>query len=190
MGSTFQVTQVVFKQTGWNKRKRTASRVQMPGYRTVTHWFFCLPATEFVWIASLVSLVSLLGLNSTFFSVQLQTIPQVYFAGMLILTAHSVRHWLFSLGAWLHVVLSCFCQTCDWHFSFSVCTMVPLPLPPPFCSFCACLPRCKQVHTPLIPASAGPPQCGAVWGIGGHGTRRGFWIQSIQKRPGSFLAKF
>lgn len=104
----------------------------MPGYRTVTHWFFCLPATEFVWIASLVSLVSLLGLNSTFFfSVQLRTIPQVYFAGMLILTAHSVRHWLFSLGAWLHVVLSCFCQTCYWHFSFFVCTMVPLS-PPPF----------------------------------------------------------
>lgn len=50
--------------------------------------------------------------------------------------------------------------------------------------------RCKQVHAPLIPAPPGPTHCGAVWGNGGHGTRRGFWIQSIQKRPGSFLAEF
>lgn len=180
---------MVFKQTGWNKRRRTASHVQMPGYHTITHWFFCLPATEFVWIASLVSLVSLLGLNSTFLSNQLRIISQVYFAGMLIVTAHFVRHWLFF---WKHDFMLC-CRvpvrrvTDIFPFLFALCYLFPPSL---FCSCCTCLPRCKQVHTPLIPASAGPPQCGAVWGIGGHGTRRGFWIQSIQKRPGSFLAKF
>lgn len=69
---------------------------------------------------------------------------------------------------------------------------VSLLLCPPATHLCPPLrfPRCKQVHAPLIPAPAGPPQRGAVWSNGGHGTRRSFWIQSIQKRPGAFLAEF
>lgn len=119
---------------------------------------------------------------------------------------------LFSVDAWLGVVLLRLLKIQYWQcFFFAThlpslspslcalhCLLVPPSLPsslppsltPASRSLCTCLPRCKQVHAPLIPTPPGPPQCGAVWGNGGHGTRRGFWIQSIQKRPGSFLAEF
>lgn len=137
-------------------------------------------------------------------------IYQVQYAGMFTLAAYSVFMWLFLLEAWLGVVVLCLYQIPYWQcFLFAIhlpflfplslyalhrfIPLIPLPpspLPPPLCSFCTCLSRCKQVHAPLIPAPPGPTHCGAVWGNGGHGTRRGFWIQSIQKRPGSFLAEF
>lgn len=186
--------------------------VQMPGFIAPMQSAvsLVLSATDFDWIASSVSLVSWLVLNSTHVPIQLS------------LHGHTVAYrgfnmqecWLWRLILYVYVpvvfgsmtwccvfvsvketftdFVSCSLST---FFLLSLCVLryfllFPLPLTPPSCYFCTCLPRCKQVHAPLIPAPTGPPKCGAVWGNGGHGTRRGFWIQSIQKRPGSFLAEF
>lgn len=189
----------------------------MPGFIIVSdviHWFSCLPATEFDWIASLVSLVSLLELNSTFLPIQLSSYDHTL--SYLRFNMQECLHWWLILYVYVAVYfgsmtlvlcccvsiryitdsVSCLLSTSPFFFSSALCpALPPYPPPPPpptppSCSFCTCLSRCKQVHAPLIPAPAGPTQCGAVWGNGGHGTRRGFWIQSIQKRPGSFLAEF
>lgn len=163
----------------------------MPGCRTVTHWFFCLPATEFVWIASFSVPCVIAGAEFHFFFF---SSASDHSSGVFCRNVDTNSSFRASLAVFFGSMTSC----CVVVFPsdvlltfFLFCLHYGTSFPPSlFCSFCACLRRCKQVHTPLIPASAGPPQCGAVWGIGGHGTRRGFWIQSIQKRPGSFLAKF
>lgn len=183
----------------------------MPGLIIVSDvicWFSCLPATRFDWIASLVSLVSLLELNFALLLIQPSSYdhPVSYLRfnmqecehRRLILYVYvpvlcGSMNWCCAVVSVSDTILTMFplCYPLPLLFSFALCPALPPCHPyPPFLLFCTCLPRCKQVHAPLIPAPPGPPQCGAVWGNGGHGTRRGFWIQSIQKRPGSFLAEF
>lgn len=171
--------------------------------------FSCLPATA--WLNSIFSLPCVIARAELHCSpIQLSSYDhsdsyiKVVCVGMWTQKLHFIHgHACFLweheslLCLWLKWILywQCFLFAIyPFSLLFALCPPMPPsctpPSQPPSCSFCTCLSRCKQVHAPLIPAPAGPPQCGAVWGNGGHGTRRGFWIQSIQKRPGSILAKF
>lgn len=153
----------------------------MPGLIIVADvicWFSCLPATQFDWIASLVSLVSLLELNSALLLIQ----PSSY--------DHTVSYLRFNMQECehrrliLYVYVPVLCESMNWCcavvsvsdtiltmfplcyplpllFSFASCpALPPCPLPPPFttpshsCSFAPAFPGVNRCTPPSYP----PPQ--------------------------------
>lgn len=123
----------------------------MPGFIIVSdviHWFSCLPATEFDWIASLVSLVSLLELNSTFLPIQLSSYDHTL--SYLRFNMQECLHWRLILYVYVAVYfgsmtlvlcccvsiryitdsVSCLLSTSPFFFSSALCPALP-PYPPP-----------------------------------------------------------